>query len=573
LHFGAVPSPSPRRATAAAPAAAMSPSFPLAHSLSLPFPLPPRRALSNSSSRGLAPNSSLLRAHRPLLIRAPQRLLLTPRHFSFAAKASASGAVPVNGEGGGGAGTGRKVAGYRNRFLDLARLGAVAEGAAEAFFRSEIRRRLTITAVLIVLSRVGYFIPLPGFDRRLIPDSYLSFAPLPADDLGDFSSELKLSFFQLGISHQISASIVMQVLSHVLPSLEKLRKEGLDGHEKIKSYIWWLSLGLATVAAFTVSCYSLQYSIYAASYRFKHVIITSLLLVLGAMSMTWICDTISESGFGHGSSLIICVGILTGYTGTLHKMITQCSGNFSKYWPYIFGVAGVFILVTMGAVLVTEGCRKIKLQYYGFKLASGTGSESTPVTEVEPYIPFNINPTGMQPLLTTSYLLAFPSIMASFFGSQFWVNLKEILNPNTSVGGSPWIYYLTYAFFVFVFNIFDIANLPKEISDYLNKMSARVPKIKPGRATVDYLTKIQTSTRFWGGLLLSLLATSSLLLDRYLSQINEGFSIGFTSVLIIVSASQVHPYIFVGSIIELRRSYQAYNVMPALSKVLKRYGA
>uniref|UniRef100_A0A0A9FKV3 Preprotein translocase secY subunit n=1 Tax=Arundo donax TaxID=35708 RepID=A0A0A9FKV3_ARUDO len=93
-------------------------------------------------------------------------------------------------------------------------------------------------------------------------------------------------------------------------------------------------------------------------------------------------------------------------------------------------------------------------------------------------------------------------------------------------------------------------------------MSARVPKIKPGRATVDYLTMIQTSTRFWGGLLLSLLATSSLLLDRYLRQINEGFSIGFTSVLIIV-----------GSIIELRRSYQAYNVMPALSKVLRRYGA
>lgn len=311
-----------------------------------------------------------------------------------------------------------------------------------------------------------------------------------------------------------------------------------------------------------MSCYSLQYSIYAASYRVKHVILTSFLLVLGAMSTTWICDTITESGFGHGSSLIICVGILTGYTNTLHKMLTQFSGNVCTSWPYILGVAGIFMMVTMGAVLVTEGCRKIKLQYYGFKLASSARNENSPVTEVEPYIPFNINPTGMQPLLTTSYLLAFPSIMASIFHSPFWENLKEILNPMTSVGGSPWVYYLTYAFFVFVFNIFDIANLPKEISDYLNKMSARVPKIKPGRATVDYLTKIQTSTRFWGGLLLSLLATSSLLLDRYLRQINEGFSIGFTSVLIIV-----------GSIIELRRSYQAYNVMPALSKILKRYGA
>ncbi|XP_039803664.1 preprotein translocase subunit SCY2, chloroplastic-like [Panicum virgatum] len=90
----------------------------------------------------------------------------------------------------------------------------------------------------------------------------------------------------------------------------------------------------------------------------------------------------------------------------------EITRNFSKCWPYILGVAGIFMMLTMGAVLVTEGCRKIKLQYYGFKLASGAGNESHPITEVEPYIPFNISPTGMQPLLTTSYLLAFPSIMA-----------------------------------------------------------------------------------------------------------------------------------------------------------------
>ncbi|OEL34462.1 Preprotein translocase subunit SCY2, chloroplastic [Dichanthelium oligosanthes] len=478
-------------------AAAMSPSLALAQSSLL---LPPRRTLLVPPPRRLAPNLPSLRAHCRLLACTSQRPLLTPRCFALAA---ASAAEPARGDGDGVSAAEQKGTGYRNRFLDLARLGAVVEGAAEAFFCSEIRRRLAVTAALIVLSRVGYFIPLPGFDRRLIPDSYLSFAPLPADDLVDFSSELKLSFFQLGISHQISASIVMQMVAifgfcncgcfyciMLFPTVFSICCK-LQTYQLINE---WGTSGLDSVQVV------------------KHIIITSLLLVLGAMSMTWICDTISESGFG----------------------------NFSKCWPYILGVAGIFMMLTMGAVLVTEGCRKIKLQYYGFKLASGAGNESTPVTEVEPYIPFNINPTGMQPLLTTSYLLAFPSIMASIFGSRFWENMKEILNPRTSAGGSPWVYYLTYAFLVFVFNIFDIANLPKEISDYLNKMSARVPKIKPGRATVDYLTKIQTSTRFWGGLLLSLLATSSLLLDRYLRQINEGFSIGFTSVLIIVSTSQAH---------------------------------
>lgn len=222
---------------------------------------------------------------------------------------------------------------------------------------------------------------------------------------------------------------------------------------------------------------------------------------------------------------------------------------------------GIFTVVTMWAVLVTEGCRKIKLQYYAFKLASATRSGSSSVTEVEPYIPFNINPSGMQPVLTATYLLAFPSIIASIFSSPFWENLKEILNPASSIGAEPWVFYAIYAFLVFLFNIFDIANLPKEISDYLTKMGARIPNIKPGKATIEYLTKIQASTRFWGGVLLSILATSSSILDHYLRHLNENFSVGFTSVLIIV-----------GSIIELRRSYQAYSVMPTLNKVLQRYG-
>ncbi|OMP07835.1 SecY/SEC61-alpha family [Corchorus capsularis] len=259
---------------------------------------------------------------------------------------------------------------FRNRFLNFVRLSSVLNNAAESFFKSEIRRRLFVTAVLLVISRVGYFIPLPGFDRRLIPQDYLSFVSGSVDELGDFTAELKLSFFQLGISPQIIASILMQVLCHVVPSLVKLRKEGLDGHEKIKSYIWWISLGFAILEAIIVACYSLQYSIYAASYRVKHVMVTAFLLVCGAMTMTWICDTISESGFGQGSSLIICVGILTGYTDTLYKMLTQLSGSAASWWPYVLVVLGIFTLVTMWAVVVTEGCRKIKLQYYGFKLAS-----------------------------------------------------------------------------------------------------------------------------------------------------------------------------------------------------------
>ncbi|KAI4319466.1 hypothetical protein MLD38_033060 [Melastoma candidum] len=449
---------------------------------------------------------------------------------------------------------------YKNRFLNFVRFSSVINNAAEAFFKSEIRRRLFVTAALLVLSRVGHFIPLPGFDRRMIPQDYLNFVSGSLDELGDLTTQLKLSLFQLGISPQIMASILMQVLCHIVPSFVKLRKEGLDGHEKIKSYIWWISLCFAIVEALVISTYSLPYSVHAASNSVKHVMLTSFLMVCGAMMVTWISDTITESGFGQGTSLIVCVGILTGYTDMLSKMLSKLSGSVLKWWPYALGLLGIFTFFTMWAVIVTEGCRKIKLQYYGFKLASSARNDS-PVTEVEPYIPFNINPSGMQPILTTTYLLAFPSIVASIISSPFWEHVKEILNPESSIGAEPWVYYSIYAFFVFLFNIFDIANLPKEISDYLNKMGARIPNIKPGKATIEYLTKIQSSTRFWGGLLLTILATTSSILDHWLRHINEGYAIGFTSVLIIV-----------GSIIELRRSYQAYNVMPSLSKALKHYG-
>eukprot|EP01018_Ginkgo_biloba_P029969 Gb_28420 [translate_table: standard] len=451
---------------------------------------------------------------------------------------------------------------FKNKYLGLVRLGSVINNAAESFFKSEIRRRLFVTVVLVMASRVGYFIPLPGFDRRLIPEDYLGFVSGSVEELGDLSAELKLSLFQLGISPHIFASILMQVLCHFLPALIKLRKEGLDGSEKIKSYIWWLSLAVAILESIMIAYHSLPYSVFASNHRFRHVLVTTCLMTTGSMITIWICDTISHAGFGHGSSLIICAGILTGYSDTLYKMLARLSSSGINWVPYVLVLLGVFTFVTMWAVLVTEGVRKVKLQYYAFKLAP-TAGESAALPEVEPYIPFNINPTGMQPVLTTTYVLALPGILASLLQSPFWERARDILNPATMAasGSKPWLYYSVYAFFIFSFNLLDIANLPKEMSEYMMKIGARIPNIKPGRVTIEYLAKIQASTRFWGGLLLSLLATLSTLMDHQFRHINEGFAIGFTSILIIV-----------GSIIELRRSYQAYNVMPTLSKVLKRYG-
>ncbi|CAM6095196.1 unnamed protein product [Calypogeia fissa] len=450
---------------------------------------------------------------------------------------------------------------YRNRFLGVSKIGTIVNDAAESFFKSEIRRRIFVTVVLVMASRLGYFIPIPGFDRRFMPGDYLALVSGAVEELGDLVSELKLAVFQLGISPYIFSSIVMQVATHVVPKLTKLRKEGFDGNEKIKKYTWWLALAIAIVESLVVSFHSSQYSVYTRANSLGYVMVTTGLLTTGAMTINWICEKITTAGFGQGSSLIICISILTGYSENLYKMISNLL-NGTSTWVPLGLFLGCFFLITMWAVIVTEGRRKVKLQYYDFELASSAGGSSV-LPEVEPYIPFNINPTGMQPVLTTTYLMALPSLVAGLTNNRTAVIIRDTLNPTypTAPGAQPWLYYLLNGMFIFIFNVLDIMDTPKEVADYMMKIGARIPSVKPGRRTIEYLTKIQASTRFWGGLLLALLATVSTLVDYRFRSLHQGGTIGFTSMLIIV-----------GSIVELRRSFLAYNVMPSLSKVLRRYG-
>lgn len=217
---------------------------------------------------------------------------------------------------------------FRNRFLGLVKLRSNIAEAAEGVFKSEIRRRIFVTIVLLMASRAGYFIPLPGFDRRSMPGDYLGFVSGAVEELGDAVSELKLSVFQLGISPYILSSIVMQVSCHLVPALVKLRKEGIDGNEKIKKYTWWLAFGVAVVESLGIAIHSIPYSLYAAQNRFSYLFVTVGLLTLGAVTLNWICDKITEAGFGQGSSLIICIGILKGYSETLLKMLMNLNRRF-----------------------------------------------------------------------------------------------------------------------------------------------------------------------------------------------------------------------------------------------------
>eukprot|EP00249_Psilotum_nudum_P008802 c21515_g1_i2 orf=527-2287(-) len=449
---------------------------------------------------------------------------------------------------------GRK--GFRNRFLIFTRLGTTIQKALESFFHSEIRQRTFVTILMLIVVRAGHFIPLPGFDRRFMSGDYLAYVSGTLDEV-DPGYELRMSLFQLGIGPYIGASIIMQVLCYIVPHLVRLRKEGSEGVKQIKKYTEQLAFALAVIQSFILAFQSLAYSVYATKNKFGHMAVTTTLLSAGAVLINWICNKISDSGFGQGASLFICVSILTGYANSLYKVISSFIYGGGNWGPTVVALFGVSLCFTICAVLASTGHRKVKLQYYNFgddPSACVVGS----FAEVEPYIPFNIIPMGMQPLLGVSIMLGLPAFLARITNNEFWVALKEALNPSNN----SWLYHSVTVILIFLFNILDLGNIPVEVNKYLMKIGARIPKIKPGNQTVEYLTKIQMSTRFWGGLMLSLLAMASSLVDRQFQHIYQGHTIGFSSMLIIV-----------GAILDLRRTFLAYNVMPSLSAVLNRFDA
>ncbi|EFJ37667.1 hypothetical protein SELMODRAFT_74191 [Selaginella moellendorffii] len=441
---------------------------------------------------------------------------------------------------------------YSNKFIRWVKLGSVINDAAMAFFKSEVRRRTFITIILLMVCRAGQFVPLPGFNHRTMPSNFLGSTALTASE-GAFLKEPKISFFHLGLSPYICASTVIHVPSlFLVPSIPKDAKGRRNRQDKV-IYVsdrialtvllltcflhsWWLTLSCSVIQALLLSYATLQYA--TAS------------------------DLITESGFGQGSTLIICMGILVSSSQSLCNMVISFSRlDFSKWGPALLLYVGVFLTMTACAVLVTEGRRIIKLQFYGFDRFPSSGGDGIP--EVEPYIPFDINPNGMLPVYMSSYLMAVPSFLANILKTPFLRRLQVLLNPTLppAPGARPWLYHTLTALLILTFSVLDVSDGAKDISEYINRIGAKIADVKPGRSTVEFLRKVQTSARTWGGFLLALLVTVSTIIDYKLRSLHQTGGISFTSMLFIV-----------GTIIEVRRSFMAYHAMHTLSNVLRRYG-
>jgi preprotein translocase subunit SecY len=390
----------------------------------------------------------------------------------------------------------------------------------------DLKRRFIFLLLALLVYRIGTHIPVPGID----PDQLRQlFNSQQGGILGLFNmfsggALSRFSVFALGIMPYISASIIMQMLTYVLPSLEALRKEGESGRRRITQYTRYGTLGLALFQATSISIAleSQQGLVIDPGLMFRFVCVIS--LVTGTMFLMWLGEQITERGLGNGISILIFAGIVAGLPnaiGGLFELVrTGAIGPLSAIL-----IIALIVLVTAFVVFVERGQRKILVNYakrqVGNKIYGGQSS----------HLPLKLNMSGVIPPIFASSLILFPATLASWFttgDATRWIrDLAAALSP-----GQP-LYILLYASLIIFFCFFYTALVfnSKETADNLKKSGAFVPGIRPGDQTARYIDKILMRLTLIGAIYITLVC----LVPEFLHlRYNVPFYFGGTSLLIVV---------------------------------------
>ncbi|MBI3054648.1 MAG: preprotein translocase subunit SecY [Betaproteobacteria bacterium] len=403
----------------------------------------------------------------------------------------------------------------------------------------DLKRRLLFLLGALIVFRIGAHIPVPGIDPVALADLFKSQRGGILDMFNMFSGGAlsRFTIFALGILPYISASIIMQLMAVVSPTLEALKKEGESGRRKITQYTRYGTVGLAMFQGLgiAIALESQRGLVLDPGLAFR--LTTMITLVTGTIFLMWLGEQITERGIGNGISLIIFAGIAAGLpaavAGTLEL---QRTGAFSIL--IVFFIVALVIGVTALVCFVERGQRRILVNYakrqVGRKIYGGQSS----------HLPLKLNMSGVIPLIFASSIILFPATLAGWFGTS--ENMRWLSNiASTLAPGQP-IYVFLYSAAIIFFCFFYAALMfnPKETADNLKKSGAFVPGIRPGEQTARYIEKIMLRLTLVGSIYVTLVA---LLPEFLILRWNVPFYFGGTSLLIIVVVtmdfmSQVQAY-------------------------------
>lgn len=389
---------------------------------------------------------------------------------------------------------------------------------------SDLRRRVLYTLGMLALFRLGSYIPVPGVDPR-------AFADLLHGETGNVFGLLDLfaggalsnfSIFALGVNPYITSSIILQLLTVVIPSLEELAKEGVEGRKVLAQYTRWGTVVLGFVQATATVLLATRGGLVERDFLSISVILVS--LTAGSMLLMWMGELMTENGIGNGISLIIFAGIVARFPQYAVRVVTALGpGGVSYLGVILYIILGLAVVVAV--VMMQEGVRRIPVQYARRVVGRRMyGGQST-------HIPLRVNSAGVMPVIFASSLLTFPATIGSWFpalsGIERWM------------GYGTWGYNLIYAILVIFFTYFYTAVTfnPNDVADNLKKWGGFIPGLRPGRPTAEFLDRILTRITLVGAIFLAFIAILPTLMARVTGIPTSLVYFGGTSLLIVVGVA------------------------------------
>ncbi len=400
----------------------------------------------------------------------------------------------------------------------------------------DLRKRVFFTLAILIIYRIGAHIPTPGIDITALKAYFTQHAGglLNLVDMFSGGALKRFTVFALGIMPYISSSIILQLLTVVIPALEKLSKEGELGRKKINQYTRYLTVLICSIQAYGLSVW--MKSMYAPNGApvvpnptFGFTLMTILTITSGTILLMWFGERITERGIGNGISLIIFAGIVARFPSAFMELILKIKlGEFNPV--FLIVVIGLFIGIVAFIVYIEQGQRRLPVQYaqkiVGRKVY---GAQTT-------HIPLKINPAGVMPIIFASAIILFPAQIASFIGTKVPIFNKIALMFSPESG----LYLFTYGILIIFFTYFYTAITfnPKDLSENLRKFGGFIPGIRPGDNTTKYIEKVLNRIVLPGSFFLAFVAILPSIIQIWLKLPSSlAYMMGGTSMLITIGVA------------------------------------
>jgi len=383
-------------------------------------------------------------------------------------------------------------------------------------------KRLLLSIGILLFIRMGTFLPIPGINHGHLA-FYIQQHPITKNLVSTFSGNdtFVIGLFTLNIFPYINASIMVQLITGLIPSISKLQKEGGgEGRRAITRLTRLITFGWALIQSSSIAFYLKR-----ALFDWTPLLALEIILWLttGAMIVLWLSELITEYGLGNGASLLIYTNIISSLPNLGKKLISENTGNLNLVSG--FGIGLLFFIAISGIITLQESARIVPLIS-----SKQLGQSQPPISKVKSnnYIPLRFNQAGVMPIILTTAILVLPNYITN-------LGVFPLLTIPVFLKSSKVIYWVTYFVLILIFSSFysTIVLNPKDISQELQKMAVSIPGIRPGFATTFYLKQVMKRVTFFGAIILAILATLPNIIEGILN-VSSFNGLGTTSLLILV---------------------------------------